>query len=598
MNKISIPQDYRILEKTPVVVFDWTSDPNVPSKYVSENVSIYGYQPDDFYEGELSDYWDFLHHEDRNLARETVYEARRLGLNEVRHSYRVICKNKMVKWVEEVVVFEFDEQGNCTTERGILYDITKQKQMEEAIIQSEKKYRSLFEKSPALMLMMDEHGVIKSANNAFLDALGCHKGNVHGIPFSEFLDELSKKYINCHGFIKLVEKHSSIPLELVFLTSQKEALTISLLFHIVEKQGEYYDIQLIGQNITQKKAYEDHIRYLSFHDKLTGLFNRTYFDDYMLQMDLGKSEIYSIIIGDMNGLKESNDLFGHKVGDELLKGMAEVLKQSCRATDIICRIGGDEFSIILPGADEFVARTICGRIREKCEAYDSCIVPMSIALGFSTKNECQKTSDEIVKEADDRMYRNKLTVSKSIRSSMVMSLKASLEEKTMETNEHANRIKHYAMELGKRLELDDNRMDELSLASMFHDIGKIGIPDSILMKAGPLLDEEWQVMKSHCEIGYNILNACSNMSGIAKNILHHHERWDGTGYPLGLKGEEIPQLARIIAIADAYDVMTTNRVYKTAISQNEALKELEKHKEKQFDPHLTDVFIQWIVSSS
>lgn len=587
MSESNLDKTVNILEKTSVVLFEWTLDPGIPTKYVSNNISAYGYTPEDFYEGELSDYWSFVYEEDRDRAKKTVYDARARHQKEVRHSYRVICKNGRLKWVEELVIFEKDGQGDLVAEKGILYDITKLKQMEDVLAKSERKYRTLFEKGPGIMMQMDREGNIVTVNKAALSALEFKKHDLIGRELLSFAIDPPKN----KRFIQIAKSHVSLPLEMNFTSSEGEVVTLSLLFHLLEQDGIANEIYLFGQNITQKKEYEDHIKFLSYHDKLSGLYNRTYFDECVRKIHEEDNRKYAIIVGDVNGLKDTNDLFGHKVGDELLRAMAGILTASCRQTDIVCRIGGDEFAIILPDADDRVAKTVCDRVRESCEEYQDFLFSISIALGYSSRICKDHSSDKIIKEADDKMYKNKLNMSKSIRSSVVTSLKASLEEKTMETNEHAKRIQKYTFALGKKIGITDAQMDELSLAAMFHDIGKIGVPDSILLKPGALEDDEWEVMKKHCEIGFNILSASGNMSSVAKYVMHHHERWDGSGYPSGLVGEEIPLLSRIICIADAYDVMTTDRVYSRSMSPQEAIEELKRCKGTQFDPELVDVFI-------
>lgn len=587
MSEASLDKTVNILERTSVVLFEWTLDPEVPTKYVSNNISAYGYTPDDFYKGTLSDYWSFIYEEDRERAKKTVYDARARHQKEVRHSYRVVCKNGRLKWVEELVIFDKDEAGELISEKGILYDITKQKQMEEVLAKSERKYRTLFEKGPGIMMQMDREGNIVTANKAALSALEYKKQDLIGQPLLNFAIESPKN----KRFIQITKNHLSLPLEMNFKASSGQLVTLSLLFHLLENDGIANEIYLFGQNITQKKEYEDHIKFLSYHDKLSGLYNRTYFDECVRKIQEENNRKYAIIIGDVNGLKETNDLFGHKVGDELLKAMADILTASCRQTDIVCRIGGDEFAILLPDADDRVAKTVCDRVRESCEEYQDFLFSISIALGYSSRLCKDHSSEMIIKEADDKMYKNKLNLSKSIRSSIVTSLKASLEEKTMETNEHGQRIQKYTSALGKKIGLTDAQLDELLLAAMFHDIGKIGVPDSILLKPGALEDDEWEVMKKHCDIGFNILNASANMSSVAKYVLHHHERWDGSGYPSGLKGDAIPLLSRMIAIADAYDVMTTDRVYSRSMSPQEAIDELIRCKGTQFDPEMVDAFI-------
>jgi len=175
---------------------------------------------------------------------------------------------------------------------------------------------------------------------------------------------------------------------------------------------------------------------------------------------------------------------------------------------------------------------------------------------------------------------------------MMNSLKKSLEAKNMETEEHTERVESYALEIGKRYGFKSSQMDELMIIARLHDIGKIAIEEDILLKPGPLTTNEFEVMKTHAEKGFRIINASSEIINVAKCVLTHHEKWDGSGYPLGIAGEEIPLMARIIAIADAYDVMTHDRVYRKAMNKEEAIKELKRCAGTQFDPVLVELFLK------
>ncbi len=190
------------------------------------------------------------------------------------------------------------------------------------------------------------------------------------------------------------------------------------------------------------------------------------------------------------------------------------------------------------------------------------------------------------------MYKHKLVEKQSSHSSIIISLQKALEERNYETQEHTLRIKSLALELGKILDFSDERLDELSLLSSLHDIGKIAIADNIVLKHSKLTGKEYELMKKHSEIGLRIASSNPNLAAIAKGILSHHERWDGTGYPMGLKGEAIPIIARIITIVDAYDAMTNDRPYRKAHSKEYAIKELLKYAGKQFDPVLVEHFMK------
>ena len=350
----------------------------------------------------------------------------------------------------------------------------------------------------------------------------------------------------------------------------------------------------IVRNIDERKKSEEKIIYLSYHDYLTDIYNRYFFEEELKRLDSKRLYPISVIISDINGFKLVNDTFGHDKGDEILKNTAKILKTCFRKEDIVARYGGDEFIIILPSTSKDVAASIVARVHDlfKQKFYKEFI--MSLSIGIATKESTEQNIIELVKIAEDNMYKHKLTQKQSMHSSMITSLEKALEERNYETQEHMNRMRSLAIKLGKKLQFSDERLDELSLLSSLHDIGKIAISDNIILSPLKLTNEEYEIMKNHTEIGFRIANSNSDLVSIAKGILSHHERWDGKGYPMGLEGKSIPIIARVISIIDSYDAMTNDRPYRKAHSEEYAIKELLKYAGQQFDPDLVEPFINII----
>ena len=344
-------------------------------------------------------------------------------------------------------------------------------------------------------------------------------------------------------------------------------------------------------DITERKNLEDKSMFLSQTDMVTGLKNRAYLEELMSKTEKLAGEYTWIIMGDVNGLKLINDSFGHTEGDRLLKTIGNILRDCCSKDDVPARWGGDEFVVYVRNKSEEYVQNLINCITEACERAKNSPIKVSITLGYANRGADMKSLNAVLKRAEEGMYRHKLLESRSTRSSIIASLEQTLHEKHIETLEHTKRIRKMCVKVGNRMGLSHEEMDELVLLGALHDIGKIGIPESILMKPGPLTEEEWSVMKKHTEIGYRIAAATPELAHIADEILYHHERYDGTGYPHGLAGKSIPKLARVISIVDSFDVMTHERVYKEMVSVEEAVKELYRCSGKQFDPEIVEMFI-------
>ncbi|HKM40047.1 MAG TPA: PAS domain S-box protein [bacterium] len=360
---------------------------------------------------------------------------------------------------------------------------------------------------------------------------------------------------------------------------------------IKDPQGKIHGVVIVFRDVSQEREYQNRIIRLSQRDFLTGLYNRRFIRQ---QIGLLKGSRYnlplSVIMADINGLRLVNDIFGHQQGDGVLKQAANILKDNCRKEDIVARWGGDEFLILLPRTDVKSAERIRSRIEQVASDSDAPIANISIALGLAVKKKEAQTFDQVLAAAEEDLYRHKLLMSKSYRNTIVNTMLATLYAKSQETEEHAMRLKEHSTLLGRRLGLSAQELDELELLALLHDIGKIGVDANILNKPDVLSLTEWKEVKKHPEIGYRIASNIPELCTVAEYILHHHERWDGKGYPQGLKGEEIPLLCRILALADAFDAMTSDRPYRKAISREQALTEIKRNAGSQFDPRLAEEF--------
>jgi diguanylate cyclase (GGDEF)-like protein/PAS domain S-box-containing protein len=427
-----------------------------------------------------------------------------------------------------------------------------------------------------------------SANIASSKLLGIERKKILGKFIDEIFPKLREKGIP-QKFANVIKTGEPIEMD-DFNYDDENILNSYFTFKVFRIQDDCACV--LFENITEKVRYSNEVQYLSFHDSLTGLYNRAYFMNKINDYELTKTIPVSIIMGDVNGLKLTNDVYGHQAGDNLLVNIARILQETCPDNSIISRLGGDEFTVLLPDTPYEEALEVMERIKENCATRYFEPISLSISLGVSTKTDTSSSINEILFEAENRMYANKLAEGKSLRNSIISTLQTTLSEKSFETEGHSERMTELVKLIGKRIQLTHYETKEMRLLSLLHDIGKIGIADIILNKSELLNADDWLEIKKHPLIGYRIAQATPELSHISDLILSHHEHWDGTGYPQGLRGEEIPKLSRIMAIVDAYDVMTNERPYRKPLSKEAALAEIRRCSGTQFDPFLVEEFLE------
>jgi len=383
------------------------------------------------------------------------------------------------------------------------------------------------------------------------------------------------------------------------------------LYRDLEREHQELERANFEQNayVQQLKASEQELRmqyelvmasekqnaYLSYHDHLTGIYNRRFCEEEIRRLDTERNLPISIIMGDVNGLKLTNDAFGHETGDLLLKKAAEAMKAACRSDDIIARWGGDEYMILLPKTKPEEAEIIIERIREICLKEKVGAITVSISLGAAAKTEAAEDMVKVLQNAEDRMYSNKMAESENLTGNVVNTIIGTLHEKSPSEELHSERVSGLCQSMGQAIGMTDIEIGKLKVAGLLHDIGKIAIDDGILNKPGWFTEEEWKKVRLHSEIGFRILSTVNSLSETAEYVLYHHERWDGRGYPKGLKGSSTPVISRIVALADAYDAMTNDSCYRKAMTGDTAVLQLVRNAGTQFDPELVQVFIEKVL---
>lgn len=467
-------------------------------------------------------------------------------------------------------------------------DITERKREEELL-------RSLFTRSPIGMYIVRE-GKFQLVNPQFERLSGYRQEELIGRKSLSLVIPEDRGMVRRNA-VKMLKGEAAKPYGFRIVTRQGKIRWIEETVASIWHDGRRVTLGNII-DVTDKKKFERKLEYISLHDQLTGLYNRAYFEEELKRLSASREYPITIIAADVNGLKLVNDTMGHDKGDELLTACARVLKKAFRRSDVLARVGGDEFVTLLPRTDEKTGRSILKRLRMSIEEHNRMHpeLPLSVSFGVATAVTPGQSLKEIYKKADDLMYQEKLYLGASVRSRIVNALLTALSERDYIAEGHARRMQKLCQELGEKVGLSAQQLANLSLLAQVHDLGKVGIPDRILFKRGPLTEKEWEVMRQHPEKGYRIALSSPDLAGIADLILKHHEKWDGTGYPLGLKGEQIPIECRILSIVDAFDAMTSGRPYRRAKTIEEALEEIRRCAGTQFDPGLAEAFIEMMIS--
>ncbi|NLP36833.1 MAG: diguanylate cyclase [Firmicutes bacterium] len=329
----------------------------------------------------------------------------------------------------------------------------------------------------------------------------------------------------------------------------------------------------------------------SYRDKVTGLYNYSYFQEILPQIMEKQKQSLGLVLLSVNGLEIIHNLLGKEYGEKYLKSAADLLLSAVGKKEIVLRMAGDELAVILPAASCEEVKKFVQKFKDCCKRtkgyFKTCLL---IEAAFAKTYE--HNLNELYTIARYKLRQNKQINRNRIRVDLLKSIRNMLASEHKGVSRHWGRLETLLFKLGKLMDLTAKQLEDLKIMAILHDVGFLKVPKGVVQKSKILTMQEWQEIKKHCESGWRIICTVPELASVAEAVLCHHERWDGFGYPRGLKGKEIPLLSRVFAVVDAFDAMTQYRVYRQKVSPLEALDELERCSGQQFDPEIVHLFCQ------
>jgi len=466
---------------------------------------------------------------------------------------------------------------------------------------SELRFKTMFEQAPIGMSLTDlSDGHIVKVNQKYLDILGMAREELMLKKWVEltYADDLQATRQITERMV--TGDDGPFSLDKRFIRHDGTPIWVNITLSVVRTgfSGNRESL-CMTTDISGRKLAEERILHVSTHDALTGLYNRTHFEEHVRHLLVVGNTPLAVLYGDINGLSIINEAFGRHEGDALIRRAAQIVLAEMGNDAYAARVGGDEFALVLPRTTQQEAEVLIESIQNKVSSVmvRGSVYP-SITFGMGIIQNPQKDINEAIRLAENDVNTRKLFQSPGARGKAVYAIINTLHEKNKREELHSQRVSSLCERLAQALDMGERQVSELRTVGLLHDIGKIAISDSILNKQGKLDEDEWREMKRHPEIGYRILGAVEEMSDFAIYVLAHHERPDGKGYPKGLSNGDIPLQSRIIAIADSYDAMTSERTYRKKSSVDEAVGELKRCAGTQFDAHLVQVFVEKVLGKT
>ncbi|MCR3956833.1 MAG: PAS domain S-box protein [Gudongella sp.] len=546
----------------------------------------------------LDEFVAAVHPEDEQKLRDNIERALN-GQGNLYSEHRMILWDGRTIWIRDRGTLLTDENGKPARMLGSMADITSQKNAEQELFLEKEIFQSTLLSVEDGIISTDVEGRITVLNPVAEEMTGWTFKEAQGKPLKDVFDLRNPESGDPEDILAVTRQtgNGNHRRALMVTGSGKEVILNNSVATVRLQNGETRGYVIVFRDITESVRKQEKIEYLSFHDELTGLYNRRYVEDAIKRLDTSRNLPFTVMIVDMNNLKLTNDIFGHEMGDRIIVEAANLLKEIFRADDIIARTGGDEFLILLPKTSAKEAGEIKERIQRNGHDHRVESLRLSLAVGFSTKTAEDESIDDNLRYADSNMYENKHRNNQDVKREIILDFLEENRKKFQDERQHNEETSLMAAALYRELGKSQVEVEEFKKAVELHDIGKIIVSEEILNKEEALTNEEKTIIRRHSQAGYEILRILGHHERYAKAIRFHHERYDGKGYPEGLMGEEIPLEARIISIADAYQSMTSHRPYKKAMKAQDAIRELRENAGAQFDEDLVEIFITKVIAN-
>ncbi len=561
--------------------------------YVNETYAkMLGYRKDEM----LGQYFgDFLDKEDSKLFPKRFSYFKSHGKADV--IFSMMHKKGYLIPVRFIGKIAIKEKGEFKQTHCILMDISNEVEYQKGIVESKTKLEQFMSDLELSIYIVNADLVCTYVNQKLINETGYTKDELEGVIIH---DVLHHSYANgdtypledCISYKALKSKKPFMNIKEVIWSKNHAILPVLMSTELIIENGKATGVIVMMRNEDQAHNLSQSLIMMSYHDTLTGIFNRRYYQEEIKSIDNLTNLPISVISCDINGLKLINDAFGHVEGDTLLKNAVEVFTKFASNKDLIARIGGDEFVIIMTKTDKKTAQERITLMKEEAKKYTIHSIELSVSYGLATKTNIKQDYEDIYIQAEDLMYRDKLINVPSMRTTAIETIIKNLNESDPTIKLHSQNTSVISMFIATKMGYNAEFVTEIRMAGLLHDIGKIILNKDLLTKDGSLSVEEYEEIKKHSEIGFRILNSSTQVRVLSPYVLSHHEHYDGSGYPQGIKGNKIPVQSRILAVAEAIEVMLNKETsYQKVKTKEELILELERCKGTQFDPAIVEIVL-------